>query len=220
MDKFIKVISALIVLLAVWSSLMSSSSANDETKHKNKALVDSLNDGDIEEFERLLESGSDPTGSIGSGDFKSSSLCKSTEIGYEAFFHSIANNGVDLDYLSSMSAPWSSAINCAILNKNYSLIEDMYTRGVDINKTQNPEVENKIFLRSPLHYALQINEYRIAWFIVQRIETSPSQEALILRKLTKRGGIEGHPQLPFRRKLAEWLREQGYEFSSPAPSTF
>lgn len=188
-----------------------------EASIENQLLL-ALKARDLEKFETLLESGADPLLPTEGNRFRSTSMCESTKKGNEPFFQSILRRGVNLNFVSPLGGYESSPVNCAIFNRNHAAILAMLEYGLDINRFQNPAVKNKIFLRTPLHNALHGNDFQIAWEIVQHIEVSESQEKLILRKITQRGGIEGHPQYPFRKKFTEWLRHRGHEFDVPAPS--
>lgn len=174
------------------------------------ALRDSLLDNNYDLFIENLAAGGDPTEWFENSE-QGWVMCAATDIGREEYLRLIIDAGFDINFRQSdVASHLSSALLCALSYKNLSAIKNLIKAGADPTIKVCLVCDTRIATSLLSMTALSSN-YDIAIWLFENTEYRPEQIQAVVSFIETSPFPSEVPQNINRLKLAELLREQGYE---------
>ena len=210
--NFVQLFLSIFFILAMDYSLAHTEFRNDEIR-----MFEAIGQGNLELFEKLLASGSDPLTATSYAGFKSSSVCEATKLGNEDYFSLIIAQNISLDYLSVNGSFFKSPLTCAIFYGNFPVFQEIVSTGVELNSLLNPDSPSEIYFKYPLNYALKPDRAEFAWDIIRRLEVSDYHEFQIedvTRFAVKNSLQKKNTEDENLQKIVQWLAEQGVDIKN------
>lgn len=177
------------------------------------ALRDALISRDLEQFQHILVQGGDPTVWFENSQY-GWVYCAATEPGLEAYLQLIIDKGFDVNFRQTdVHRTASRPLTCAVRFNNLRALEMLVSVGAD------PAVRlcvtcNRRAPLSVLAEAAMVGKYHLASWLVDKGNYSEAQMKTVISGIENFPVDESAPGNVHRLKLAQLIREQGFEVNA------
>ncbi len=174
------------------------------------ALREALASGNLEEFDRYLSLGADPTEWLDDSQY-GWVFCAATETGREEFLGLLIERSYDVNFHQvDIGSAISLPLACAVRFDNLRALELLVEAGADPSIAPSSLIPAQV-PKSVMSSATIVGKYDLAVWLFDKANYSDEQLKSDISMLEKFPVDESAPGNVYRLMLADKLREKGYE---------